>query len=86
MEIFLFCFGSKPYFLYESSSWVKIRLPAENRLPGYPGSGLKVSVWAGGWVTDQLHCHSNLSCVGLSWGVTKSTQNQFKVRPPEVTD
>ena len=24
----------------------------------------------GGVVTDQLHCRSNLSCVGLSWAVT----------------
>ena len=34
------------------------------------GSGLKV----GGCITDQLHCHSNLSCVGLSWAVTKITK------------
>ena len=58
------------FFLHESSSWVKIRLHAENQLPGYRGSGLKV----GGCITDQLHCHSNLSCVGLSWAVTKITK------------
>ena len=37
--------------MHESSSWVEIRLHAENQLPGYPGSGLKVTVvwwWWGG--------------------------------------
>ena len=35
------------FFLHESSSWVKIGLHAENQLPGWSGSGLKV---CGGWV------------------------------------
>ena len=33
------------FYLHESSSWVEIRLHAENPLTGYPGSGLKV--WLG---------------------------------------
>ena len=37
--------GSK-FFLHESSSWVKIGLHAENQLPGWSGSCLKV---CGGW-------------------------------------
>ena len=37
-------------FLHKSSSWVEIRLHAKNQLPGYPGSGLKVS---GGWRGDR---------------------------------
>ena len=32
------------FFPHESSSWVKIGLHAENQLPGWSGSGLKVSV------------------------------------------
>ena len=40
--------GDLILFLHKSSSWVKIRLHAENQLPGYPGSGLKVSVCVGG--------------------------------------
>ena len=55
-------------FLYESSTWVEIMLHTEYQLSGYPGSDLKV---CGGVGTKQLHCHSNLSCVGLSWAVTK---------------
>ena len=35
-------------FLHESSSWVEIRLHAENQLHVYPGNGLKVYVWVGG--------------------------------------
>ena len=35
------------FFLHESSSWVKIGLHAENQLPGWSGSGLKVC--GGGW-------------------------------------
>ena len=46
--------------LHDSTSLVDLRLNTKNQLPGYPGRGLKVSV-GGGWVTDQLHCHSNLS-------------------------
>ena len=42
-------FGSN-FFLHESSSWVKIGLHAENQLPGWSGSGLKVCVVGGGWV------------------------------------
>ena len=46
-------FGSKKFgvqfFLHESSSWVKIGLHAENQLPGWSGSGLKVCVVGGGW-------------------------------------
>ena len=38
-------FGS--IFFHESSSWVTIGLHAENQLPGWSGSGLKVS--GGGW-------------------------------------
>ena len=46
------------FFLYESSSWVKIGLHAENQLPGWSGSGLKFEqqqqrvfvVVGGGWV------------------------------------
>ena len=37
-------------FLHETSSWFEIRLHTENQLPGYPGSGLKVSVVGGGGV------------------------------------
>ena len=43
--------GDPNFFLHISSSWVKIRLHAENHLPRLPGSALKVSVvgwW--GWV------------------------------------
>ena len=36
--------------LHESSSWVKIGLHAENQLPGWFGSGLKVSGGGGGWL------------------------------------
>ena len=41
-------FGSKKivgqiFFVRESSSWVKIGLHAENQLPGWSGSGLKVT-------------------------------------------
>ena len=38
------------FCLHESSSWVKIGLHAENQLPGWSGSGLKVSGGGGGWV------------------------------------
>ena len=38
------------FFLHESSCWVKIGLHAENQLPGWSGSGLKVFRGAGGWV------------------------------------
>ena len=44
LEIFM---GQKKlgstFFLHESSSWVKIGLHAENQLPGWSGSGLKVT-------------------------------------------
>ena len=36
------------FFLHESSSWVKIGLHAENQLPGWSGTGLKVFRWVGG--------------------------------------
>ena len=39
-----------PFFLHISSSWVKIRLLAENHLPRLPGSALKVCVGWGGEV------------------------------------
>ena len=32
------------FFLHESSSWVEIRLHTENKLPGYPESGLIVGL------------------------------------------
>ena len=35
------------FFLHESSSWVKIGLHAENQLPGWSGTSLKVFRW---WV------------------------------------
>ena len=35
------------FFLYISSSWVKIRLHTENELPMLPGSALKVPVGGG---------------------------------------
>ena len=35
------------FLLHESSSWVKIGLHAENQLPGWSGSGIKVC--GGGW-------------------------------------
>ena len=38
------------FFSHESSSWVKIGLHAENQLPGWSGSGLKVCVVGGWWV------------------------------------
>ena len=39
--------GSNFFWVHKSSSWVKIGLHAENQLPGWSGSGLKVS--DGGW-------------------------------------
>ena len=43
------------FFLHESSSWVKIGLHAENQLPGWSGTGLKVFRW---WVGGGLHTHN----------------------------
>ena len=43
--------GDPYFFLYISSSWVKIRLHTENELPRLPGSALKVCGgvgWGGG--------------------------------------
>ena len=66
-------FGSKKMwvkfcFVHESSSWVKIGLHAENQLPGWSGSGLKVNaklnnnntefVWW--WVGGGLHTHNRV--------------------------
>ena len=52
-------FGSKKYwvtfFLHESSSWVKIGLHAENELPGWSGSGLKV---CRGWLWVGYNTHN----------------------------
>ena len=59
-----------PIFLHGSSSWVELRLQTKNQLPGCPGTGLKVCLVGGGWITDQKPCHSNLNGVGLSWAVT----------------
>ena len=46
--------GDPNFVKHISSSWVKIRLDAENQLPKLPGSALKVCVgWGGGggwWV------------------------------------
>ena len=64
--------GGDPYFfLYISSSWVKIRLHTENQLPGLTGSALKVFVgwwwWGGGgfhsimW-SPQLRFRLELAC------------------------
>ena len=52
-------FGSI-FFLHESSSWVKIGLHAENQLPGWSGSGLKVFRWW--WVGGGggLHTHNRV--------------------------
>ena len=55
------------FLLHESSSRVDLRLHTENQIPKNSGCGLKVSVlglWVG-WITNQLHCHSDLSCVVL---------------------
>ena len=48
------------FFLHESSSWVKIGLHAENQLPGWSGSGLKVFRWW--WVGGGggLHTHNRV--------------------------
>ena len=49
--IYLFIFWGGPHepiFWHESSIWVQIRLRAENKLPRWSGSGLKV--FGGGWV------------------------------------
>ena len=47
--LFIFLGGShEPIFWHESSIWVQIRLRAENKLPRWSGSGLKV--FGGGWV------------------------------------
>jgi hypothetical protein len=40
--------GYPYFFLHISTSWVKIRLHAENQLPRLPGSALKVYVGGGG--------------------------------------
>ena len=42
------------FFVHESSSWVKIGLHAENQLPGWSGSGLKVTVLVGWVLTHNL--------------------------------
>ena len=34
--------GDPNFFLHISSSWVKLRIPSKNHLPGLPGSALKV--------------------------------------------
>ena len=52
--------GDPYFFLHISSSWVKIRLYAENQLPMMSGSALKVVV-GGGWVVVVL-----LSTLSLS--------------------
>ena len=43
------------FFLHESSSWVKLGLHAENQLPGWSGSGLKVP---GGWWWWWVNTHN----------------------------
>ena len=45
------------FFLHESSSWVKIGLHAENQLPGWSGTGLKVFRW---WWVGGLHTHNRV--------------------------
>ena len=42
--------GLKFFWVHKSSSWVKIGLHAENQLPGWSGSGLKVCRVGGWWV------------------------------------
>ena len=62
-----FPFRISNHAVFSGHPLVKLRLNTET-LSWYPGSGLKVfvDVWCsgvgGGWVTDQLHCHSNFSC------------------------
>ena len=69
------------FFVHESSSWVKIGLHAENQLPGWSGSGLKVTaklnnkntefhwVFGGGLHTHNLVKPTSTSTC-LSWVLT----------------
>ena len=88
--------GGDPYFfLYISSSWVKIRLHTENHLPGLPGSALKVCLvglrricggCCAGYVVVQLITLSTPTRVevelrlGCGWAVTiLSCYTDFKL-------
>ena len=53
------------FFWHESSNWVKIGLHAENQLPGWSGSGLKVCrvVVVGGGLEPIIESHQ----LWLSW-------------------
>ena len=55
--------GDPYFFLYISSSWVKIRLHTENELPRLPGSALKVPVvgWGGGGFLPIIKSSTNSS-------------------------
>merc|ERR1739838_668021 len=61
------------FFLHESSIWVKIGLHAENQLPGWSGSGLKVFRWWWWWWVRIPIIESNqLYWLWLSWVLTIS--------------
>ena len=55
------------FFLHESSNWDEIRFHKfEIRLHAGILEVVQKLLGGVGWVMDQLHCHSILSCVGLS--------------------
>ena len=60
-------------WVHKSSSWVKIGLHAENQLPGWSGSGLKV--WRGWVVGYKPIIWSNQ--LELSWVLTKIPRASF---------
>ena len=60
--------------MYESFSWVEIRLNSENQLHGYPGNGLKVSVWVGGDGPITLSLQLELCWVELDCDNTPETR------------
>ena len=66
-------FGSKffwvNFFLHESSSWVKLGLHAENQLPGWSGSGVKVCVVVVGGFWPIIGSNQ-LYWLRLSWVLT----------------
>ena len=76
------------FILHISPSWVKIRLYAENQLPGMPGSALKVPGWWVGLVPTHYQVKLQLMLIlswsrdNLSWsaGRTLFTQNKLLVQ------
>ena len=64
------------FFLHESSNWVELGLHAENQLPVWSGSGLKVCRVGEWWVTTHNVVIPTSNWLWLSWVLTISLQKR----------